>query len=277
MQRLLPVMTDQPFFCLPESVGLYESMADHYVDREEGTLNNFSIHLVTAGKGYLEIEGIQHTLHKGDAFLYFPKQQQTYYSSSDHPWSVKWVHFYGSQIRELLVEKGFHRSILWTLRNGEELEPIFIALYNEVETNKILHMSKLSILTYGILTEFMNQAVPLFSHKGIETIDRISTILPLMQEKAYEPFILTEWSERAGVSPYYFCKLFRRATQMTPLAFITLCRIQLSKQWLLEKLDTSIKDIALEAGYPSTSYFNKIFLEREGMTPTAYRRLYLKK
>ncbi|MFH5184535.1 helix-turn-helix domain-containing protein [Paenibacillus sp. TAB 01] len=97
-----------------------------------------------------------------------------------------------------------------------------------------------------------------------------------MQEQACRPFELDYWAAQAGVSTYYFCKLFRKVTQMTPMTFVTLCRLQLSKQWLLEKRELTVKQIANDAGYPSVSYFNKRFLEHEGLTPTDYRLLYWK-
>jgi len=58
---------------------------------------------------------------------------------------------------------------------------------------------------------------------------------------------------------------------MTPMEFVTLCRIQAAKQLLLEKPEWTVKQVALESGYQSASYFNKRFLEQEGLTPTEYR------
>ncbi|MNE95756.1 HTH-type transcriptional regulator YesS [compost metagenome] len=95
-----------------------------------------------------------------------------------------------------------------------------------------------------------------------------------MQQEAAKPFLLEHWAEQAGVSPHYFCKLFRSTMEMTPMDFITRCRLQMAKQWLLERKNDNIGQIAMDAGYPSVSYFNKRFMEHEGMTPTAYRQLY---
>lgn len=61
---------------------------------------------------------------------------------------------------------------------------------------------------------------------------------------------------------------------MTPLSFITLCRIQFAKQRLIEKENLAIKEIAIQAGYASASYFNQRFQEQEGMTPSEFRNLY---
>ena len=122
----------------------------------------------------------------------------------------------------------------------------------------------------------MSYAAPLTGNRGMESVDRILALLPSMQQKACEPFILEEWAELTGVSTYYFCKLFRKAMSMTPLSFITLCRIQFAKQRLIEKENWPIKDIAKESGYASASYFNQRFQEHEGMTPSEFRSFYAK-
>ncbi|MDD9269757.1 AraC family transcriptional regulator [Paenibacillus sp. GCM10023248] len=277
MQRqvMLPRFQQSSYFIFPESVGWYTDHPGHSVYRQEGYYETYSIHFIISGKGYVEIEGDQHVLQKGDAFLYFPYQEQRYYSSKDDPWNVRWVHFYGKHLKEFLLEKGFLRT-LWTLKRWTELEEAFHELLLEAENNGILRQTNLSTLTYKILSEFMSYAAPLTGNRGMESVDRILALLPMMQQKACEPFILEEWAELTGVSTYYFCKLFRKATSMTPLSFITLCRIQFAKQHLIEKETMPVKDIAALAGYASASYFNQRFQEQEGMTPSEFRSLYAK-
>lgn len=276
-QSLLPTLSDHTFFCLPESVGWYWDRPDHSVNRAAGALNNFSLHFITDGKGYVEVDGVPVTLQKGDAFLYFPLQAQRYYSSKEDPWNIRWVHFYGPMVKEFLIQRGFHRSPLWTLKRWEPLVQAYHALLEEAEQHKILHVPRLSTLTYGILAQFMNEAIPLTANKGTGGTERIVQLLPRLQEEACRPFILEEWAEQAGVTPHYFCKLFRKVTQMTPLGFVTLCRLQAAKQLLLEDPSLPIKEIALRCGYPSASYFNKRFMAHEGMTPSEFRRLREKK
>jgi AraC-like DNA-binding protein len=273
-QYLLPTLNDHDYMVLPESIGWYRNAPEHEVDRKVGTLNNFSIHFVLSGSGFVEIEGKQFSLKRGDAFLYFPMQEQRYYSSKNDPWDIRWVHFYGSILNQFLSERGFHRYSLWNVQHIRPLEEAHEQLLIEAEKNSFLHLSRLSTLTYTFLMEFITSTVPRTSDRRQELDDRIHPLLPLMQRKACEPFELEYWAEQAGVSTYYFCRLFKRATQMTPMAFITLCRLQMSKQWLLDNKEMTIKEIAFKAGYPSISYFNKRFLEQEGKTPTEYRQLF---
>jgi AraC-like DNA-binding protein len=273
-QVLLPTLKKHEFMILPESVGCYEAAAYHDVSREADSLDNFSIHFVLAGTGFVEIDGKKYPLQKGDAFLYFPQQAQRYYSSKDNPWNVRWVHFYGSTLHTFLSEIGFGRFTLWRLPDLVKLEKTHEQLLQEAEANSFLQLSQLSTLSYAFLSTFTTMAVPKESKAKQELDLRIQALLPKMQEKAPEPFDLEYWAKETGVSTYYFCRLFKRVTQMTPMAFITLCRLQWSKQLLLEEKNLPIKEIADKSGYPNPSYFNKLFLENEGMTPTKYRQMY---
>ncbi|EFM09688.1 transcriptional regulator, AraC family [Paenibacillus curdlanolyticus YK9] len=274
-QSLLLTLPNMPYFCFPESVGHYYDEPEHGVSREAGALNNFNIHYVVSGKGYVELDGVVHELRAGEAVLYFPLQKQRYYSSYEEPWSIRWFHFYGgSGLRDYLMEQGLHKSSLWMLRQTGAWEQMHEELLQEAESYRMLRPVQLSMLAYALLTVFVEQAVVWNRDKGASSGDRIMALLPLMQQEATKPFVLEEWADRLGVTPYYFCKLFKSATKMTPMDFITRSRLQAAKQWLLERREDNIGQIAEEAGYPSVSYFNKRFMVHEGMTPTAYRKLH---
>lgn len=273
-QTLLLTLTGSPYLAMPESVGIYRDSPDHAVLREAGMLNNFNIHYVAAGRGYAETESGVHELRRGDAVLYLPLQRQRYYSSADEPWDVRWVHFYGPELRDYLARLGFHRSAVCSLKHTEAWEQAHMELLEEAEAHQLLRPLRLSMLTYALLSEFAQQAVPATGAKAGRTDLRIAELLPDMQREACRPFILEDWAERAGVSRHYFCKLFRQATGLAPMDFITRCRLQMAKQWLLDRPAHTIGRIAEEAGYPSASYFNKRFVEHEGVTPTEYRRLF---
>lgn len=274
-QVLLPILKKEELMILPESVGLYESAVQHDVYRSEGSLDNFSIHFILSGTGFVEVEGKKFTLKRGDAFLYFPQQQQRYFSSKSDPWTVRWVHFYGSPIHTYLSETGFGRFTLWRLTDLDPLLQAHDQLLQEAEKNSFLQLATLSTLTYAFFSAFTSNAVPKESHSRQEMDLRIQELLPKMKEKAPEVFDLECWAGEAGVSTYYFCRLFKRVTQMTPMAFVTLCRLQWSKQLLLEEKHLTVKEIAEKSGYMNQSYFNKVFLENEGLTPTQYREMYI--
>lgn len=270
-QIFLPVIPEHPYFCFPESVGWYKDECKHYVHRQKEEMNNFNLHIIISGKGYLRSNDLTYTMQAGDCFLYFPNEEQLYYSDEENPWEVLWVHWNGTYLKEFLVERGFHTSHVWTLKSLNHMKQAILALLEEAEEFTILHPSTLSNLTYGILVELITQAVPITNTRGTKLYDKIVDLLPLMRECSNKPFQLEDWSEHLQISTFYFCKVFKKVTGMTPTRFITLCRIQKAKQLLIEKREWSVKQIAIEVGYPSISYFGRLFLENEGVTPMEYR------
>ncbi|UUZ79192.1 AraC family ligand binding domain-containing protein [Paenibacillus sp. P26] len=121
-QSHLPTLNEHDYFILPESVGRYWDFPEHDVRRSAGALHTFSIHYLAEGRGWLETEHEKIALGKGDAFLYFPLDAQRYYSDSEEPWTVLWTHFYGHTLKDYLLERGFRRSSVWTVRQGKGLE-----------------------------------------------------------------------------------------------------------------------------------------------------------
>ncbi len=96
------------------------------------------------------IEGIKYVLTKGDIFFYTPYQNQHYYADKDEPWDVKWVHFYGKELKEFLIHNHFH-----------SLEQALLDLLSACNQYKLSNPTKLSILMYAVLTEFTSSAIPL--------------------------------------------------------------------------------------------------------------------
>ncbi|WP_219838673.1 AraC family transcriptional regulator [Paenibacillus sp. R14(2021)] len=268
----LPLLRKERFYCFPESAGHYEPYTKHEVRRPAGVLQEFNLHLITAGSGFVELEKGRFELKAGDAFLYFPEEKQFYYAHPDHPWEIKWVHFYGSGVQTDLTERGFHRSIAWRLRTSAELDGRIDELLGEIERHTLLRPSRVAMLMYGIVAEFIEQAEPISAAGGsASAVERILALLPELQAAASEPFDLDAWAARAATNRYTFCRSFRRAIGQTPLAFLTMCRIQRAKVLLVERQELSVSEIARLSGYDTASYFNKRFQESENMTPTAYR------
>lgn len=239
-------------------------------------MKDFSLHFVTNGKGTLELNDTIHALKQGDVFFHCPYQNMRYYSSEDDPWVIYWMQFNGSNLSDFLLERGFHETSIWYMNELKGLEQAFSELLDEMEAHNFLQPAKLSALTYAVLIEFISKAIPFSSKRGTQNVDKIIQILPTMQKSAHFPFELNEWADRLNLTPNYFCSLFKKVTRMTPLSYITKCRIQHSKQLLLGHPDMAIKEIAISSGYPSVSYYNKIFMHMEGMTPTEFRNIHFK-
>lgn len=78
-------------------------------------------------------------------------------------------------------------------------------------------------------------------------------------------------AELCSLSPTYLAALFKKETGMTVGQFITIRRIQLASDLLIQS-GMQIQEIALYLGFQDTSYFSRVFRKETGMTPQAFRR-----
>jgi AraC-like DNA-binding protein/ligand-binding sensor protein len=73
-----------------------------------------------------------------------------------------------------------------------------------------------------------------------------------------------------GVSPFYFCKLFKQATDMTLTEYVNRRRVEWAKRKLINP-NSRVTEVAFDVGFQSVSQFNRSFLKYVGVSPTRYR------
>lgn len=74
----------------------------------------------------------------------------------------------------------------------------------------------------------------------------------------------------SGLAERTFIRRFHSATGLTPLEYTHALRLEEAKQ-MLETGDLSVEAIADEVGYQDTSFFNRMFRRKVGMSPAQYR------
>ncbi len=84
------------------------------------------------------------------------------------------------------------------------------------------------------------------------------------------PLALEEVATQAGVSPFHFCKIFKRATSMTFTDFVNRARVEHAKRLLL-KPQARITEVAYDVGFQSLSQFNRSFRRVTALSPTEFR------
>lgn len=83
---------------------------------------------------------------------------------------------------------------------------------------------------------------------------------------------LRELADRAGVSPYHLCRIFRRRTGLTLHQYLTQLRVRAA----LGPLGADVRDLTrlgLDLGYSSHSHFTESFRRAFGMPPARLREL----
>lgn len=81
-------------------------------------------------------------------------------------------------------------------------------------------------------------------------------------------------AEQEHISKSYLVKQFKEKTGTTIISYQHEIRLNHVKR-LLVTTTKSVEEIALETGFDSPKYLYRLFKTQEGLSPSAYRRLYL--
>ena len=79
-----------------------------------------------------------------------------------------------------------------------------------------------------------------------------------------------QFADSLGVSQRTLIRRFKQATGTAPLSYLQGLRIEYAKD-LISKSPLSVSEIMLQVGYSDPSAFIRLFKQRVGLTPSAYR------
>ena len=92
----------------------------------------------------------------------------------------------------------------------------------------------------------------------------------LHQEHQTESLSLGQVAKAVNSSPFYFCKMFKKATGLNFTEYLSRIRIERAKNLLLNP-NLRVSEIAFEVGFQSLTHFNRVFKNTVGQSPTRYR------
>src|SRR6266481_4694486 len=85
-----------------------------------------------------------------------------------------------------------------------------------------------------------------------------------------EPLSLGRVAHAANISRHYFCKMFKKATGMNFIDYLSRVRVEKSKTLLLNP-NSRISEAAFACGFQSMTNFNRAFKRIVGRSPTQFR------
>lgn len=116
------------------------------------------------------------------------------------------------------------------------------------------------------------QEVRTFNPRQTERIDRI---FQYTLSHFRDPISLNAVAEEAGMSVTAFCSYFKKSTKKTYIDYLNELRIGHACQLLIES-NRPVNDICYESGFNTLANFNKQFQKLKGLSPTLFRRSFLK-
>lgn len=92
-----------------------------------------------------------------------------------------------------------------------------------------------------------------------------------LEEHYDQPLSIDELAPRFGFGVRNFMRRFKEATGYTPLSYLQTLRIEKAKH-LLEGTRMSLDSITFKVGYEDSNSFRRLFQQRVGLLPAAYRK-----
>jgi transcriptional regulator GlxA family with amidase domain len=92
-----------------------------------------------------------------------------------------------------------------------------------------------------------------------------------LEQHCAQTLVIDDVAGRFGFGVRNFKRRFKEATGYTPIAYVQTLRLERAKQ-MLESTRMTLESITYAVGYEDSNSFRRLFQQREGMLPAAYRK-----
>lgn len=233
------------------------------------------LHVVTSGKGTLEIGKKKYNVNEGEAFFIPINTEAWYEADAEEPWSYTWVGFCGYKVDTYVTNAGFSaenpvRRIGCTQQFvkivEEMLEAHQLTLADELKRNGLL-----MLLLSELVQDFRKQspeAQTCHAYPGSVYVKHAVEYITHNYDKRLK---INEMADYIGVNRSYLTSSFKKIMGCSPQEYLVTLRMDKARS-LLKKTDIPINAVASAVGYTDQLAFSKIFKQNFGMSPKAYRQ-----
>lgn len=241
--------------------------------RPKGRLD-FQIIYIASGLGHFHFDTPDNEtiVPAGNIVLYRPKEMQKYEYYGKDKTEVYWIHFTGSEVKNILRKYGFQdNKRVFSVGSSMEYERVFKRIILELQRCQENYEEMLTLLLRHLFIIFERELKREHVVKN-EYLDREMDIATTFFNENYNRDInIEEYASSRGMSVSWFIRNFKKYTGQTPMQFIVSLRIN-NAQILLENTEYSINEISSIVGYENQLYFSRLFRKQKGYSPTQYRK-----
>ncbi|MDQ0739923.1 GlxA family transcriptional regulator [Pseudomonas sp. W4I3] len=108
------------------------------------------------------------------------------------------------------------------------------------------------------------------SHGDVE----ILRVQHWLEQHFAQPLLIDDVAQRFGFGVRNFKRRFKEATGYTPIGYLQTLRLERAKQ-MLESTRMTLDSITYAVGYEDSNSFRRLFQQRVGILPAAYRKRFL--
>ena len=176
------------------------------------------------------------------------------------------------ELNESLLIKNMLDSSLRGI-NFEPDEHLVTKIIEITETNGVERILKLISILDILSKKQIKLIAPNTFHNVVSRKSevRINNVCLFIQNNFQNKIYLKEVADLIYLTESNFCKFFKKATGKTYSDYVNEIRINEASRLLIQS-DKTISQISFECGFETLSYFNRVFLNKKGTTPSVYRK-----
>jgi AraC-like DNA-binding protein len=96
-------------------------------------------------------------------------------------------------------------------------------------------------------------------------------VTQMMRERLFEGISINELAEACGLSAGALARGFKKGTGVAPHQWLLSQRVERALD-LIRDPDLSLADIAFQSGFADQSHFSRVFTQKMGVAPGAWRK-----
>ncbi len=181
---------------------------------------------------------------------------------------------------DLGMEDGDGHEVLRAMRDAPETRntAVIIVTGQDLGEDDLAELDRgvIAIVSKGILgtTETRARIEAALAHRrllGASARQVVRRAALYIDHHHVEPITREDVAREVAISSDYLTDCFRQELGVTPMTFLTRCRIRHARE-LLETSDEQVTTIALVVGFSDASHFTRTFRREVGVSPRAYRQ-----
>ena len=246
-----------------ENIGITYPNPRYKISRENSSL--FVIEYVLSGKGYLEINGVKHTIEKDDLYIIEPHTKHSVYADEEDPYTKIWINFRSDTFLSVFNAYGLSGINVFKNTNAKNYFDELLLIANKSFNSDDVSID-ISFVLFNILYILAKQ-----THDSSTRVRKLAQEIKNMLDNAlYSKISLETISDELHYSKKQINRVFSKVYGVAPYTYYIDIKIKMAKN-LLTMTDLSVKEVADKLCFENQYYFSYMFKSKTGMSPLKYR------
>lgn len=251
----------------------------HYFTWNKGRiLDEFQLIYIAKGEGIFESASCRKSIIKeGTILLLLPGEWHRFKPDEKTGWDEYWVGFKGPIMDNLVQQKFFSRSkAILQIGIHEGIINAMLEIIEKTRNEKTGYQP----LVAGIVMHLLGQIHSLVRQRKFKAEDITESIISkarvIFRANIDQDICIEKVAEELNVSYSWFRKAFKAYSGIAPHQYLLQLKIEKAKAFLADP-SVQIKEISFLLNFKSTFYFSKLFKEKTGSSPAAFRKKVLRR